>query len=356
MTTASQPTKALQREEVLQILTAHQQEFRKLGVKSLALFGSVARNEARFDSDVDLLIETDIEKLSAWGLADIRHQLQRLLNREIDLANPNLLKPRIREQILQEAIPILWSSQTQTTKPQDIVLVPRKDWKVYIDDIIKAATKIQHYVRGSTYDQFLADERTIDAVLHNLTIIGEAVSTQKLPQEIQAQHPQVPWGRMNEVRNIVVHQYDEVDLAIIWKIVQEGLPDLISQLEQLLARENIPQQALGPGESQQTAFASARTPQQLWQQYSEGISMPIQGKQLTAIAHRALQDNLAPEAITQMLLEAPYLKGLQQRQGPERAQELAGLAIRNAQIQIQRSQQSQPLPKREQESDFGPEL
>lgn len=353
MTTASQPTKALQREEVLQILSAHQEEFRKLGVKSLALFGSVARNEARSDSDVDLLIEANLEKLPAWGLADIRHKLQRLLNREIDLANPNLLKPRIREQILQEAIPILWSSQAQTIKPQDIEFVPRKDWKVYIDDIIKAATKIQHYVRGSTYEHFLADERTIDAVLHNLTIIGEAVSTQKLPQEIQAQHPQVPWGRMNEVRNIVVHQYDEVDLAIIWKIVQEGLPDLIPQLEQLLARENIPQQALGPGESQLTAIA--RTPQQLWQQYSQGIPAPIEGQQLTAIARSALQDNLEPEVITQMLLEAPYLKDLQQRQGLERAQEFARLAVRKA-SQIRQAQQPQPLPKGEQGQDFGPEL
>ncbi len=242
MTTTNQSTKALQREEVLQILTAHQEEFRKLGVKSLALFGSVARNEARSDSDVDLLLEADLDQLPAWGLVDIRHQLKCLLNREIDLANPHLLKPRIRAHILQEAIPILSSAQAPTTKSQDSELVPRKDWKVYVDDIIKAATKIQQYVQGSTYEQFLVDERTIDAVLHNLTIIGEAVSTQKLPPEIQAQHPQVPWGKMNEVRNIVVHQYDEVDLAIIWKIVQEGLPELIPQLKQLLAPENIPQQ------------------------------------------------------------------------------------------------------------------
>lgn len=252
MTAASQPTTALQREEVLAILAAHQEELRRLGVKSLALFGSVARNEARPDSDVDLLIETDLAQLPAWGAADIRLRLQALLNREVDLANPNLLKPRIREQILQESIPILSSCQTEPPTDQESNTVPRKNWKVYIDDMLKASTKIQRYVQGLTCEQFLADERTIDAVLHNLTILGEAVSTQKLPKEIQERYPEVPWSKVNEVRNIVVHQYDEVDLAIIWKILQEGLPELLAHLEQLLEKEEA---------------AATQSSQQLWDRW-----------------------------------------------------------------------------------------
>jgi len=78
----------------------------------------------------------------------------------------------------------------------------------------------------------------------------------------------------------------------------------------------------------------------LWQHYSQGIAVLIEGQQLTVIARRALQDNLTSEVINQMLLEAPYLKDLQQRQGLERAQEFAGLAVRKAENQMQRSQQS----------------
>lgn len=114
--TAASPITALQREEALAILAAHKEEFRELGVKSLALFGSVARNEARPDSDVDFLIEADFDKLPSWGFADIRLRLRDLLNREVDLANPNLLKPRIRDHILQEAILIL--SMDQAEQPQ----------------------------------------------------------------------------------------------------------------------------------------------------------------------------------------------------------------------------------------------
>jgi len=87
-------------------------------------------------------------------------------------------------------------------------------------------------------------------------------------------------------------------------------------------------------------FALWQTPQQLWERYSQGIPTPIEGKQFTAIARRALQDNTETRVIQQMLLEAPYLKGLQERQGLERAQEFARLAIRNAEVQIQQSQQT----------------
>lgn len=88
---------------------------------------------------------------------------------------------------------------------------------------------------------------------------------------------------------------------------------------------------------QQMKQALVQTPQKLWQHYSQGITTPIVGSQLTAIARRALQDNLDPEAIQQMLLEAPYLQDLQQRQGPERAKEFARLAVRNARLQEQQS-------------------
>lgn len=224
----------MRRDEALAILASHQEELRVLGVKSLSLFGSTARDEARADSDVDLLVELDYDKLPAWGLIDLRLHLKNLLQREVDLTNPNLLKPRLRSRILKEAIPVLsvpQASKINNKEPDDM---PRKDWKAYIDDILKAVAKVKRYTEELTFEEFLADERTTDAVLRNLTIIGEAVSNQKLPKEIQERHPQIEWAKINEVRNIVVHQYDEVELKIVWRICQDSVPRLVPQLQNLL--------------------------------------------------------------------------------------------------------------------------
>lgn len=211
----------MKRDEALAILTENQEELKNLGVKSLSLFGSVARDEARPDSDVDLLMELDYRNLPPWGIVDIRLHLKNLLNREVDIANPSLSKSRIRDRILQEAIPILSLPQPCQPSNKGLDNMPKKDWKAYIDDIVTAAAKIERYKKNLSFEDFLADERTADAVLHNITIIGEAVSTQKLPRDIQDRNPQIEWARINEVRNIVVHQYDEVDLKVIWKFVKK---------------------------------------------------------------------------------------------------------------------------------------
>lgn len=91
--------------------------------------------------------------------------------------------------------------------------------------------------------------------------------------------------------------------------------------------------------------------QQLWQQYSQNVPTPVLGQQLTVIAYHALQDNLATEPIIQMLLEAPYLKELQQRQGSEKAQEYARLVVRSAKS-MQQSNQRQPLQKPDRRQDL----
>jgi len=107
-------------------------------------------------------------------------------------------------------------------------------------------------------------------------------------------------------------------------------------------------------ETEEVEETGQQSPQQLWQHYSQGIPVPIEGQQLTVIALRALQDDLTSEVINQMLLEAPYLKDLQQRQGLERAQEFAELAIRNAENQVRQTRSSGGWPRRA--SDLGPEL
>lgn len=89
--------------EVLQILRLHQDELQKLGVKSLELFGSVARNEANTDSDVDLLAEF-ARPFGLFQFAKVQRYLEKILNCSVDLGTKNMLKENISEQVLKEVI------------------------------------------------------------------------------------------------------------------------------------------------------------------------------------------------------------------------------------------------------------
>lgn len=90
---------------MLSILNAHQAELRQLGVKSLELFGSVARDEARADSDVDFLVEFSIEA-SLFDLFRVRHYLEDLLGRNVDLGTADALREHLREPVLEDAISV----------------------------------------------------------------------------------------------------------------------------------------------------------------------------------------------------------------------------------------------------------
>lgn len=91
------------RNEVIAILTTHQAQLREFGVKSLALFGSVARNEARLDSDVDLLVEFE-KPVGLFTFMRLQRYLEAILGCSVDLGTPDSLKPYLREPVLQEAV------------------------------------------------------------------------------------------------------------------------------------------------------------------------------------------------------------------------------------------------------------
>ena len=93
----------MKRDQVLSIVNAHQAALHDLGVKSLELFGSVARDEARPDSDVDFLVEFSIEA-SLFDLFRVRHYLEDLLGCDVDLGTTDALREHLREPILEDAI------------------------------------------------------------------------------------------------------------------------------------------------------------------------------------------------------------------------------------------------------------
>ena len=106
--------------------------------------------------------------------------------------------------------------------------MPSRSWEFRIDDIIEAIDKIERYTHGIDFASWQNDEKTVDAVIRNLEVIGEASS--HLPPEIQEQFKDVPWGMMKGIRNILAHEYFGIDLEIVWKTVTEDLPVLKKQL------------------------------------------------------------------------------------------------------------------------------
>ena len=110
-----------------------------------------------------------------------------------------------------------------------------KDFRVYLDDIIESAEKIKSHISGMSYEDFLNDAKTIDAVLRNLEIIGEAAK--RIPENIRQQRPDIEWYKVMCLRNILIHQYSGVDLEIVRQIIGQKLPLFEQQIKNIL--ENV---------------------------------------------------------------------------------------------------------------------
>lgn len=110
-----------------------------------------------------------------------------------------------------------------------------RDVNLFLEDMQVACEKVIRYVKDLTQTQFLKDEKTYDAVVRNLTIIGEAVKN--LPQKIRELHPSIEWRKIAGFRDIAVHDYFGIDEDILWDIIQNEIPYLLTQLNQIIIKE-----------------------------------------------------------------------------------------------------------------------
>ena len=99
-----------------------------------------------------------------------------------------------------------------------------RDYRVYLEDIVEAADRVLDYVSDMSCENLRDDAKTLDAVVRNLEIIGEAAK--KVPESVRVAHPDVEWKRIAGLRDILIHQYFEVDVEIIWDVVCNKLPQL----------------------------------------------------------------------------------------------------------------------------------
>lgn len=108
---------------------------------------------------------------------------------------------------------------------------------VYLCDIVDSAEKILEYLDGMEKDRFELDTQRQDAVIRRFEIIGEA--SRSLGEKFRAEYEQIPWKRMVGLRNILIHEYDEVELEEVWKIYESGeLQGLIEEVEKIVEKES----------------------------------------------------------------------------------------------------------------------
>jgi len=88
-----------------------------------------------------------------------------------------------------------------------------------------------------TFDDFRSQETLVKAVLYDFLIIGEAAIN--IPQEIQVRYPEIPWRIMGDMRNVMAHEYFQVNLNIVWRTIENNLTTVLLQLQELMEREGI---------------------------------------------------------------------------------------------------------------------
>ena len=107
-----------------------------------------------------------------------------------------------------------------------------REWRFYIDDMLRFAEKVRTYSAGIDRGAFEQDELKYDAILRNLELIGEAAT--HVPTEVRKQYSDIPWRQVIATRNRLIHGYLGIDNDTLWSIVSDDIDPLIVQLRRML--------------------------------------------------------------------------------------------------------------------------
>lgn len=110
--------------------------------------------------------------------------------------------------------------------------MPEREWRFFLLDIAFCIQRIETYTAGMKREEFFADPKTMDAVMRNLEVIGEA--SKKLPEVIKQKYPNIEWRKLSGLRDILIHHYFGIDEDIIWDVLANKIPEVRSELEPIL--------------------------------------------------------------------------------------------------------------------------
>ena len=110
----------------------------------------------------------------------------------------------------------------------------KREWKLFIEDILESIGLVEEYVANMNFEDFKNDRKTIDAVVRNFEIIGEA--SNNIPDKVKNQYQDVDWRGMVGLRNRIAHVYFGISLEIVWRIIEQELPELKKQMKEILEK------------------------------------------------------------------------------------------------------------------------
>ncbi|UOB16320.1 HepT-like ribonuclease domain-containing protein [Abyssalbus ytuae] len=113
----------------------------------------------------------------------------------------------------------------------------KRDILLLLDDMLDAGRKILKYTEGHDFDSFNSDDKTVDAVVRNFEIIGEAAN--RIDPDFRTLHPEIEWNRVRGFRNRIVHEYFGIDNRIVWSIIEGYLIELMNWIEKLIEDKKI---------------------------------------------------------------------------------------------------------------------
>ena len=110
-----------------------------------------------------------------------------------------------------------------------------RTYRLFLEDMLLSMNRVAEYINGLSFMEFKHDYKTVDAVIRNFEVIGEA--SKKIPKEIKDKYPLVPWDEMYLMRNKISHEYFGIDYEILWDVASNYLPENKDQIKEILERE-----------------------------------------------------------------------------------------------------------------------
>jgi len=110
-----------------------------------------------------------------------------------------------------------------------------RDYRDYLSDILDAVNDVENFVQGLTYDEFIKDRKTLNAVVRSIEIIGEA--SKNIPEPIKAKYKELPWKQMAGMRDKLIHAYFGIDAETLWKAAKDNIPLLKMPIQRILKEQ-----------------------------------------------------------------------------------------------------------------------